>query len=458
MLKRNSILALSVVIVIATSITAFAQVQLDIQKIGKALSATMLECPERVWPNYNWKEVNVLISSDGQSPVVWRGENGQISILSNSQIPADAFNGVYSFLSFEGRKSVAFFANLDFLTNFGNESNRQALETIIHEGFHNIEQVRWQSKLVNQRGTLYPASSIPRLYRRMMFDRMKEYFISKGHSVASLAMAAYWYEKWKSEFAHEYRNSMDRIEGTARYVEYISSVLADFGCESSESNIYNAIVNKLNTEMGYSVSGSYFQLDAEAYDLGSLAGFILRFIKKDTTWYQQAVLGHTPMDILFTNIRQQEDQLPADLKNEFLTFADNQNKVVSGWLASDIALMNNHDSIRLVLNDSSFRSSIYSPKGFFLLSTMPDVILVPLARGVEFGNNEWKLSVLADSVMFKKIQSPCSGSTMFVTPQNSVTITNGQLDVKSNKLNGSMSGELMIDDKGVKWFCENYKE
>lgn len=122
---------------------------------------------------------------------------------------------------------------------------------------------------------------VPRVsYRRMMFNRLKEYFLSRGKPTTSLAKAAYWDTKWKTEFPDEFRNSMDRTESTATYVEYISSAVGEGGCQISESDIYSSTANRLNTDMGSPVSGRSFGLDSEAYDIGTIAGFILRLLSK----------------------------------------------------------------------------------------------------------------------------------------------------------------------------------
>lgn len=458
--KRLSLWTLCVSLTATTSSLSFAQgtqTPLDYQKIGANLTLTMLDCPNRIWPNYNWRAVNVLIGADGQAPVVWRGQSGQLFSLPVNQVPAGAFGGMYSFPTFEGKDAVAFYLFDDDSKNFGDRRDKQVFQTIVHEGFHKFGQAGWSSSEVNQRGTLYPISATPRLYRRMIFDRMKEYFISGGASTDSLSKAAYWNAKWKSQFPDEYKASMDRIEGTARFVEVLAPVVASGGCQMSEADVYAGIVAALNTEMGFSVAGSSFQLDSEGYDVGSLAGFILRFINRDATWYDRVAKGSSPLDVLLSNVTATSDTITADLTSQFEQFAGEQNKLVSSWLDADLSLVNNNTSIRIVPNDGSFQSGSYSPKGFFLSASLPGTSIVPLAQGVEFHDHTWKLNVAADKVMFGMLQSPCSGHYALAIPQNEGSISNGVITVRGSGLEGSMTGVLKTDSTGRKWFCESEK-
>jgi hypothetical protein len=433
------------------------QKTVDFQKIAESLNSTMLQCPERIWPNYNWRSMNVLMATDGQTPVLWQGQSGKLSPLSPKQIPAGAFDGLYSFPKFAGGDAVALYLSAHDLERFVTNSTLQAFQTIVHEGFHLVGQRGWSFNAATQRGTAYPVTSAARLYRRMMFDRMKEYFLSGGKNIASLGKATFWYNKWKAEFHDEYINSMDRLEGIARYIEFMATAIAQGGCGVSDSNIYAALVNTVSTNMGYSVSGSAFQLDTEGYDLGGLAAFILRLIGSDTNWHARIIKGESPLDLVFERVLAIEDTIPENLKTQFQEFAMNQNKESSRWLDTDIAYLISRNSIRIVPSDNSFQTGSFSPKGFFLLSTMKGVAAMPLAQGVEFHKPSWKLNVAADKVMFGHLSSPCSGHETLIATRESVTIENGRIEVHGNGLDGSMSGTLQTDVNGFKWFCEETK-
>lgn len=459
MSKKLAFLAL--VIWSAATTRSFAQpssrAALNFQKIGFDLTTTMLSCPERIWPNYNWKSVNVLIGAEGQTPVIWRGQTGQVSPLPISQVPAGAFGGNYSFPSFEGRDAVAYYLNADNLKNVGDRADVESFRTIVHEGFHHFGQSGWSTAEASQRGTLYPISSTPRLYRRMMFDRMKEYFTSGGKSVSNLAKAAYWNKKWKSEFPDEYRASVDRPEGTAKYVDTVAGVIASGGCQMTEADVYAGILAALNNEMGYLVSATSLRLDNEAYDLGTLAALTLRFIHRDANWFQRVAKGDSPLDILLGSLTVSEDEIPNELKTQFQQSALLHNTTISGWLDNDLRLIKSADAIRVVPNDESFQSGSYNPKGFFHIASMSGVMAIPLAKGVEFHNHVWKMDVAADKVMFGLMKNPCAGHSALVVAKSNFTISDTRIDLHGGGVEGSMTGIKKTDANGLQWFCEEEK-
>lgn len=86
---------------------------MDFQKIGADLTTAMVNCPERIWPNYNWRTYSVLMKTHQLSPVVWRGQTGVVTSLSPLQIPRDAFTGTFDFLTFEGGSAVSVFLEAD---------------------------------------------------------------------------------------------------------------------------------------------------------------------------------------------------------------------------------------------------------------------------------------------------------------------------------------------------------
>lgn len=57
-MNRNIAVLVLSVFVAGSSAEGIAQ-PVDFQSIGAELTTTMLKCPERIWPNYNWWAINV---------------------------------------------------------------------------------------------------------------------------------------------------------------------------------------------------------------------------------------------------------------------------------------------------------------------------------------------------------------------------------------------------------------
>src|SRR4051812_49127853 len=91
-------LALAVVSISASAATD----DIDLGQIGDSISTSMLQCPEKIWSDYNWKEHNALIRIENQPPVMWTGATGVISPLLESEIPPDALISYYDFFKFRG--------------------------------------------------------------------------------------------------------------------------------------------------------------------------------------------------------------------------------------------------------------------------------------------------------------------------------------------------------------------
>ncbi len=99
--------------------------------------------------------------------------------------------------------------------------------------FHNQAQKSWTRDGVGSRGTLYPVDWKPRLYRRMIFDNLKNYLSLQN--TTSSQKARYWFEKWTREYPEEVKASTDGYEGTARYAESLAKIIVRTGCRGRQS-------------------------------------------------------------------------------------------------------------------------------------------------------------------------------------------------------------------------------
>ena len=70
---KKLILSIATVFTLPTS--AFAQTAPDLQQVFKEVSplfeSTMMNCPEKIWPNYNWKSVHIFFIEAGKPTQVW---------------------------------------------------------------------------------------------------------------------------------------------------------------------------------------------------------------------------------------------------------------------------------------------------------------------------------------------------------------------------------------------------
>lgn len=421
----------------------------NLEKIGAGLTTTMLICPGRIWPNYDWRLYNVLLKDPHQSTVVWSGKTGKLMPLEENQIPSGAFNNLFDIVKFNGKKALSISISdgqykADPLSYF--------FRLAIHEGFHQIAQSDWASNPNVPRGTLYPILVGPRIYRRMIFERLVSYYLSDGESESDFAKAAYWFFKWKTEFPEEYKNYTDTREGSAKYVEKIADIVRESGCEISEEALHSKIKTAIRQELTPYMES--IRIDTEGYALGSLAAFNLRFIFKDLHWQEALKKGASPLEVLFNNYPAMEDRIPIEIQNQYIKNVYEKNQEIGSWLDDEINLLDSKDTIRLAFTESSNHNT-YTTKGHFILRNRPEVSLIPLASHLTVADDDWQILVAKDKVWFALSESPCSNSkNVFIVPVNAVTVFKNEVKIHGGGLEGSMPGVLKTDTHGLRWLCQ----
>lgn len=451
---KRVITSLVLAAVLAPHAYAYNESPLNFKELGRKLEAGILKCPDRVWPGFSLNSVTLLLNADGHRPTIVRLGKGQVSDLRRNQIPQGAFDSLYSFPIFEGSTAGAFYFSAQDQESYSYNLNDQALRLIVHESFHRFGQMRWVSANSGQRGTAYPIEALPRLYRRMLFGRLNDYFSSGGKDVSGLAKAAYWNQKWKKEFPSDYSRALDQLEGTAKYVELIAAIITEGGCDMGEQEIYEALRDDFATEYRSFLKVS-FQAEFEGYDIGALAGFSLRFVHNKRGWEALVAKGQSPLDLVFEGIDTMNDEIPPALKTPFMKAAQERNEKYSEFLQPDIELNKNRDAIRIVPSDSSFQAGAFSSRGFFEIQEIPGTMAISLALPVKFSERGWQLNVGPEKLLLSGGQANiCSGEYFIVVPKNEVKIKTGTIEVNSPWMKGSMPGNLKIDESGKQWFCE----
>lgn len=418
------------------------------QQLIPDFNTTMLSCPERIWPAYDWKDYNVLMLDQGHPPLLWTGSSGTASTVLDSDFPEENYQGTYNFFDWKGQPAVSIFPN------FNNEGvhfpKNELFLLTVHEGFHHHGQKDWVRK-PGARGTEYPLDPLPRIYRRHIFDRLYAHFLSNGNDKTALAQAAFWFRKWSSEYTDEAVNTTDGYEGTARYVEYMAHVLSLKSCSVSDTELYTDLKAFLPTQQ-YANLTPETELDGEGYTLGSLAAFTLRLIDHNSKWYDEAKAGHTPLEVLLRDVPPAADVVNAQIDSEFRQITEKKNKDLEAMFGKDLISYKDKNYARIVLMGAV---ASFSPKGFYLPKTLPQVTLIPLAAELPLQVSSTETLVIkADTNLFSQ-DSPCAKKGFFVAllPKSEVQIKDGQLQLNSSGLVGKYPTTELIDDSGTTWYC-----
>jgi hypothetical protein len=419
------------------------------RKVGQDLSSPMLQCPEKIWPDYNWKKMNALLLQETAPSLVWRGETGKIETLDEADVPPGARNGLYSFFAWKSQDAVSIYIGGSDNSYFKDPMNLLGL--LIHEGFHYLGQRDW-IRASHSRGTTYPIDPTPRIYRRLLKDRLLSYFLSKGADTKSLGQASFWFHKWTQEFPKEVQNTADGYEGTARYMEWLGPIVSEIGCQASDEALLAAGTVKLSDPLQTYMGGERLSLDGEAYPIGGLSSLILRLINKNPDWYLSVPKGHTPVEELLKNVTPIEDSILPELKKEYDNSATAQNRELETTFGGDLQNLLNAQFIRVVIPTSAIHAS-YSPKGFYLSAKVENATIIPLASDFPFNGDSWAFTAKRDANLFS-IPSPCSeASYVILIPAASAVDSDNQLEIMTPTASGKIKGSWKTDDKGIKWFC-----
>ncbi len=409
------------------------------------LTSSMSQCSERIWPGYDLKKQGVLMVQPGAAGLLWLGD-GTREVIASADVPAPAFGGMFGAIEFRGRELMAVNPTGD--ADFSSASGLVRLAT--HEIFHVWGQTNWKP-MQGLRGTLYPVMDEPRMIRHMLFERMREYFLSGGKNTGSLKKAAFWYKRWTDEFTGETTTTTDALEGTARYVEFMSAAIGSLGCAADDSTVQNAIREMVIGKMGGRVDSEQFSLDDEGYEIGGLAALILRFINKDMKWQKTMAGGATPLTALLKKVKPKSDKAPAELIAKFKAAGEKQNAELGQILDPDLKALDSGDFVRLQIPETAMPAT-FSPTGFYLPTDWPDVIAMPLAVGLVM-TDEWSLKADSGKVMLQILDSPCGGGWTVVVAKKDAKIEDGRIQVASPGLSGEMNGHAKTAPDGAEWFC-----
>lgn len=407
---------------------------------------SMLECPSRIWSDFSWRGLQVIfVSKDDGGTWLWEASTDAFRPLRNDQLPRAARGALYQFFEFQGKPTMSLNTNTDFPLDL--------FELGVHEFFHNQAQASWQRPQgAGGRGTLYPVRWEPRLHRRMILDRLKSYLATSDER--ELSRAKFWFEKWKTDAPAEALSTTDGYEGSADYVEKMAAAVAKHGCAASEDVLRQEIV-ALTATSGASVSGQFFALDSEGYEVGGLATLALRFRQSDPrAWAPRFATGATGLDILFENVTATAETAPPELVTQFRDSERRINLEFGKLLDPDISNWGRTDHVRVALNFPWLQSNL-QPR-FFATSATLSMQLYPFATPHRFlapdGSSDYRFE--PDAVVFGHYSPLCPRLFGYVlVPASALQEQNGLFSLAAPRASGRIQGKIHTDPQGFQYLC-----
>lgn len=379
---------------------------LETQKLASRFYSPMVTCPEKIWPDYSWQNLNVLFVYPNQDKSwVWSASAQSFTALANSKLSPSTLSGFYDFIELEGKRTLSLNMNQqNELFDF--------FRLGVHEFFHFHGQNEWVHE-ASGRGTDYPVKPEPRIFRRMIFDHLKSYFLNPNQT--NLQKARYWFDRWSQEFPNEVKVATDGYEGSAEYTEMMAVALDALGCSATPEQLRRHIANQLQSNFGFSFTGQILDLSSEGYELGALAFFILKFSQQsEKEWSERVSRGESPLKILLEKVEPQQEESPIAVKDVFENSAARVNKEMGQIVDADLAAWSDRNYIRVEVPFEWLESNL-SPQ-FFLRSTELNLFLLALARDHNFQSPRpgISLNLKKGAVLFRNVPGHCGEANNYI--------------------------------------------
>lgn len=198
------------------------------------------------------------------------------------------------------------------------QETQQSLAAVLFKAgtdelFHSTQQ-NWgiSKKLLQVRGTDYPLSVTPRLYRGMIYNDLLDAYRDPRKRDDRLAAAAYWKAKWEKEYPEEAKRARttDAGEGAAGYFDGVAEAVATGAVWGRPAELRRYAPFEPLTG---SIDPDRLTIDGESTALGGVAGLLLDETKKG--WKTQvAQHGRTPLDLLLDGVRPVAEPASDDLR------------------------------------------------------------------------------------------------------------------------------------------------
>lgn len=413
---------------------------------------TMVTCPEKIWPNFSWQNLQVIFVHPSLGfAMLWEGQSTKLYLLDMNDLPESVVGRSFDFFEFNGKATMSL--------NIEIEDEKNLFSLGVHEFFHDQGQNpdEWAINTLNLRGTKYPMTATPRIYRRYLFDNLKSALgvETEKERSAFLSQARYWFDIWKTEFPHEFAMATDRIEGVADYVEKFAVVLSTNACNATD----DILLSKAKSFFARVSSLDGYSLDQEGYEIGSLATLLLRLDSKN---FNHAVTkikkGRSPVEVLLSQYPSIAQSSSKDIQKHFENFTKKKNKEIGTLVDSDLRNFSNSEYLRIEINQY-WLQSVLIPVNFVVSDLAKDFTIIPLGKAHSFKspNGSSSLTAQEKSVLFVSDNynsNPCS-SQIFTLVKKSEVKTSGSesIHISSRKVQASLKGRFKKDASGFEYFC-----
>jgi hypothetical protein len=436
-----------------------------IEQILAALEVAMYQCPERVWPDVeaNYRTRQVLMASElenrawlwndqqgaGEPPVVTEGPLDKLPPEWTSVFNVNTLGSALTLgISLDWTQET----NDAIIADGGTPWPDYATSLAFHEAFHFLSDQDDWSAGNGSREAPYPEPWEPR-YLRAQLESALLAEVSDG---PGLAAAAHWHGRLLAEHGDEMDaiRSYDCTEGSAEYVSLMMSAVAELGCDAPDEELLALAISHLKD--GIFIDEGGFDVGREPYDLGVLAGLILR---RDAAagWELKVEDGDAPADQVLAGVAAEVQPDDPAVQADAQAAVAARNAEVGAEIEPMLANMKDPDYTRIVVSFNWIAGS-FGVGGFYYLADDPNLSSVLLTFSASLEPPSQVPIEITGLTALSGIDTPCAlaGGPVIAlaVPTSDLTVVGGAATVNSAKLEfAELAVEATMDAEALPWLC-----
>lgn len=434
-------------------------------KLGAAFNNALLECPDRVWPNLNWPEPQIILPDPSvPEALVWneKGSKEQLKYVDFGQLPPALAFAIFGMGEWAGAPALS--VSLPATASFpvGPFQKDFAFVLAVHEGFHIYSQSTWPTQQGSSRAKEYPANWEPRFLRFQLLRSLVQAFEKGSHLPVYLSTAAYWRDQLQQRFPGYEQNFVetDVFEGSASYMDAVSTVIGWQGCQVSEAELLNQIRAVITTDLVFldEVGGEIFGHDH--YSLGLAAGLIMREQGR-MGWEQQVSLIQRPVDLVLEGIMPitppHEPLIEQKVKEAVAAYNTSTGAIVEPFIEAFL----NPDMVKIAIPTKWIVGS-FGTIGFVAPRSLPGAEITMNVESL-FESPNGAVSAEAKQVTFGELSvgNPCpslsDNGSYWVVPLDrahlGITATEFSIQAPNFTAQGPASQMPLLSHQGHDWYC-----
>lgn len=434
-----------------------------LEAIHRGLNIAMFQCTGRAWPgitaNIQSSQI-LLVSEDEATAYLWNDQ--QLGAVPPELTEVDFASLGPEWLSTFGVGIYNDVVTLGISLDDTAETNAlleeagvppwhdYALNLAFHEGMHFLSGQGDWNVMPGSRSLPYPEPWQPRYLRAELGWALRTE-LEAGTS--ELGPAAFWRETVRELYADDMNAiaAYDITEGSAEYGSAMMSALADLGCDATDDELVDAVIERLDIY----ASLSRYSGGREPYDLGVLAGLHLQRLEPNG-WQSFVENGTTMQALLFAQSEPGVEPDNAERQAEAQTAVDARNVIAAERIEPMLLDMADPDFYRLPIPFSWIQGS-FSPGGFYYLADDPQqtqILLSYSALHLSTGGTEIDVDALTSIV---GVANPCAvgPGIVLLLPASAVadnddgTVTSSDEQVVFEDLTAT----VIEDGDALPWLC-----